>query len=133
LFSVATVPDGALGNPVERADSGRIQHRYVTPTLSTNDTELEMQAVLAGQVMGQISDLSAAGHVRTGTLLPLLLQHMSDHIGVHLYYGSRTAQPKRVRAFIDLATQRLQDTSDYVLTAKELKAAAAKRKPANRR
>lgn len=92
-----------------------------------------MQAVLAGQVMGQISDLSAAGHVRTGTLLPLLLQHMSDHIGVHLYYGSRTAQPKRVRAFIDLATQRLQDTSDYVLTAKELKAAAAKRKPANRR
>jgi len=112
---------------------GEIQHRYVTPTLSTNDTELELQAVLAGQVIGQISNLSAAEHVRSGTLVPVLLPHMTDHIGVHLYYGSRTAQPKRVRAFIDLAIQRLLDTSDYVLTEKEMaQAAGSKRKSAKR-
>jgi DNA-binding transcriptional LysR family regulator len=110
---------------------GEIQHRYVTPTLSTNDTELELQAVLAGQVIGQISNLSAAGHVRSGTLVPVLLPHMTDHIGVHLYYGTRTAQPKRVRAFIDLAIRRLLNTSDYVLTQKELvQAAGSKRKSA---
>jgi hypothetical protein len=64
----------------------------------------------------------------------VLLQHMSDHIGVHLYYGSRTAQPKRVRAFIDLAIQRLVDAPEYVLTAKELaQAAGSKRKSIKRR
>jgi len=63
----------------------------------------------------------------------VLLPHMTDHIGVHLYYGSRTAQPKRVRAFIDLAIQRLLDTSDYVLTEKEMaQAAGSKRKSAKR-
>ena len=113
---------------------GEIQHRHVTPTLSTNDTELELQAVLAGQMIGQISNLSAAGHIRKGLLVPVLLQHMSDHIGVHLYYGSRTAQPKRVRAFIDLAIRHLADTPDYVLSAKELtQAAGSKRRSIKRR
>ena len=113
---------------------GEILHRHVTPTLSTNDTELELQAVLAGQVIGQISNMSAAGYIRNGQLVPVLLQHMSDHIGVHLYYGNRTAQPKRVRAFIDLAVQRLLDTPDYVLSEKELgKAGGSKRKAVKRR
>jgi DNA-binding transcriptional LysR family regulator len=113
---------------------GEIQHRHVTPTLSTNDTELELQAVLAGQVIGQISNLSAAGHIRAGRLVPVLLRHMSSHIGVHLYYGSRTAQPRRVRAFIDLAIQRLVDTPEFVLTGAELtRASGPKRKSVKRR
>ena len=57
--------------------------------------------------------------------MPLLPQHMSSHIGVHLYYGSRAAQPRRVRAFIDLAIERLLDTPTYVLSNKELAAAAS--------
>ncbi len=105
---------------------GEIVHRHISPTFSTNDTELELQAVLAGQVVGQIANLAAAAHIRAGRLVPLLLQHMSDHIGVHLYYGSRTAQPRRVRAFIDLAIQRLLETPTYVLSAKELALAASR-------
>ena len=104
---------------------GEIVHRHVAPTLSTNDTELELQAVLAGQVIGQVANLSAAAHIRSGALVPLLLPHMSSHIGVHLYYGSRAAQPRRVRAFIDLAIARLLDAPTYVLGAKELAAAAS--------
>lgn len=69
---------------------GEIVHRHVSPMFSTNDTELELQAVLAGQVVGQVANLAAAAHIREGRLVPLLL-HMSDHIGVHLYYGSRAA------------------------------------------
>lgn len=99
---------------------GEIQHRHVTPTLSTNDAELELQAVLAGQVIGQISNLAAAGPIRQGRLVPVLLEHVSDHIGLHLYYGNRTAQPRRVRAFIDLAIQRLADRPDYLLSEQEL-------------
>lgn len=112
---------------------GEIQHRHVTPTLSTNDAELELQAVLAGQVMGQLSNLSAASHIRSGQLVPVLLAHMSAHIGLHLYYGNRTAQPKRVRAFIDLGVQRLLNTPAYVLSEKELAQAAASNGKSTRR
>jgi len=95
-----------------------------TPAFSTNDLELELQVVLAGQVIGQLTNLSAAPHIRTGRLVPLLLPHISAHYGVYLYYGSRTAQPKRVRAFIDLAVARLEDAPAFVLGRKELEAAA---------
>ncbi|EJE51348.1 hypothetical protein PMI14_03963, partial [Acidovorax sp. CF316] len=47
--------------------------------------------------------------------------------------GSRSAQPLRVRAFIDLAVQRLADTPDYVLTGEELAAAEARGRKAARR
>jgi DNA-binding transcriptional LysR family regulator len=86
---------------------GEVVHRHVAPLLSTNDSELELQAVLAGQVIAQMANLSA-------------VTHMTDHIGVHLYYGSRAAQPRRVRAFIDLAIERLLDSPTYVLSSKEL-------------
>jgi DNA-binding transcriptional LysR family regulator len=99
---------------------GKLEHRQLSPAFATNDTELEMQAVLAGQVMGQLANFSAASHIRAGRLVPVLLQHMSTHIGLHIYYGSRTAQPKRVRAFLDLAIARLHNCSDYVLASKEL-------------
>lgn len=104
---------------------GQLVHRHVSPTLSTNDTELEVQAVLAGQVIGQLANLSVASHVREGRLVPLLIEHMTDHIGMHVYYGSREAQPKRVRAFIDLAIEMLLEPPQYVLTSKELHAASS--------
>ena len=104
---------------------GEVVHRHVTPTMSTNDTELELQAVLAGQVIGQISNMSAAAHIRGGQLVPVLLQHMTEHIGLHLYYGNRTAQPQRVRAFIDLAILRMANATAYVLSEKVLAKAAA--------
>ena len=112
---------------------GEIAHRQVPPTLSTNDAELELQAVLAGQVLGQLSNMAAAAHIRSGALVPVLQQHMSDHIGLHLYYGKRTAQPRRASAFIELAIQRLLNTPDCVLGKKELAQAAAAATKSQRR
>jgi DNA-binding transcriptional LysR family regulator len=103
---------------------GKVQHRQMTPAFSTNDTELELQAVLQGQAIGQLANFSAAPHIRAGRLVPVLLAHTSAHIGLHLYYGSRSAQPRRVRAFLDLAIARLQDGPGHVLSVKELAAAA---------
>ncbi|AWV04404.1 LysR family transcriptional regulator [Burkholderia sp. JP2-270] len=99
---------------------GKLEHRQMSPAFSTNDSELEVQAVLAGQVLGQLAGFTAVPHIRAGRLVPVLVQHMSTHIGLHLYYGSRTALPKRVRAFLDLAFERLHDCNDYVLADKEL-------------
>ena len=103
---------------------GEVTNHHVAPTLSTNDTELELQAVLAGQVIGQVANLSATPHIRAGRLVPLLLQHMTEHFGVHIYYGSRSAQPRRARAFIDLAIERLKGSPAHVLSSKELAQAA---------
>ena len=47
-------------------------------------------------------------------------------MGFHIYYGSRAAQPKRVRAFLDLAIARLHDSPNYVLSNKELATAQHK-------
>jgi DNA-binding transcriptional LysR family regulator len=113
--------------------NGEIEHRHVAPSFSTNDTELELHAVLAGQAIGQLANFSAAQHIRAGRLVPVLLPHMSDHIGLHIYYGSRAAQPRRVRAFLDLAIARLLDCHDYVLSGKELLAASNAWKRVRRR
>jgi len=94
------------------------------PAFSSNDLELELQAVLAGQVIGQLANVSAAAHIRAGRLVPLLLSTISAQYGLYLYYGSRTAQPKRVRAFVDFAGTRLHEPADFVLQRKELDAAA---------
>jgi len=78
--------------------------------------------------------MSAAPLIRDGRLVPLLTQQMTDHMSVYVYYGSRTAQPTRVRAFIDLAVKRLQGGAAFVLTAKELASGeAAGRKASSRR
>jgi DNA-binding transcriptional LysR family regulator len=113
--------------------NGKVEHRQMSPAFSTNDSELELQAVLAGQVIGQLANFSAASHIRAGRLVPVLLPHMSAHIGVHIYYGSRAAQPKRVRAFLDLAISRLLDCPEYVLSKKELAGALQGAKRAQRR
>jgi DNA-binding transcriptional LysR family regulator len=113
--------------------NGAIEERHLRPAFSTNDLELELQLVLAGQVIGQLTNLSAASYIRAGRLVPLLLPNISAHYGVYLYYGSRTAQPKRIRAFIDLAVARLHDASAFVLDRKELEAAAQSWRRAQRR
>jgi len=112
---------------------GEVTSVDVRPTLSTNDAALETQAVMSGHVIGLLSGLSAAAPIRAGLLVPLLTSHVTDHMSVHVYYGSRAAQPSRVRAFIDLAVERLLNSPDYVLDARELAMAEAKgRKQARR-
>ena len=101
---------------------GEVVSRNLPPALSTNDVELELSAVLDGQVVGQLSAISAVPHIRAGRLIPVLLQHMTDHMGVHLYYGSRRAQPARVRRFIDFSLERLSNPSEFMLTDQEVQA-----------
>jgi hypothetical protein len=65
--------------------------------------------------------------------VPLLVEHVTNHMGVHVYYGSRTAQPSRVRAFIDLAVERLAGSSAHVLDARELAVAESRGRGKTRR
>jgi DNA-binding transcriptional LysR family regulator len=96
----------------------------VVPAIVTNDEILELHAVLSGRVIGQLGGVTAAPYIRSGQLMPLLVDHIPDRYSYFVYYGSRSAQPARARAFIDLVVKRLVGGSEYVLSAKELRAAA---------
>jgi len=96
----------------------------VTPTICTNDEILELHAVLAGRVIGQLAGVTAAPYIRSRQLVPLLIEHIPDRYNYFIYYGSRTSQPARARAFIELAVARLTDNPDHVLSTKELRVAA---------
>jgi DNA-binding transcriptional LysR family regulator len=98
--------------------------QHVVPAICTNDEIVELHAVLAGRVIGQLAGVTAAPYIRSRQLVPLLVDHVSDRASYFVYYGSRNAQPARARAFIDLAVERLVDNKEYALSAKELRAAA---------
>jgi DNA-binding transcriptional LysR family regulator len=105
----------------------------VVPAMSTNEEQLEIEAVLAGHVIAMLTGVTAAAHIRAGRLVPLLTAYIPDHMGIYVYYGSRTSQPARARAFIELAVERLLDNRDYFLTTKELASATPKARKAARR
>ncbi|MBI3346254.1 MAG: LysR family transcriptional regulator [Burkholderiales bacterium] len=115
--------------PWEFAMDGEIVARELPAGLCVNDIELEQQAVEAGHCIGQLVGLVAAPAIRAGRLVPLLTPHVADHLGLYLYYGSRVAQPARVRAFIDLAVARLADKPAWVLSAQELGRPSPPRRP----
>ena len=94
--------------------------RMIASSFLANDVDLEARAVVAGQAIGQLIGVTAAPLVRAGRLVPLLTQHVTDHLGLHVYYGSRSAQPARARAFIDLAVERLVGNTQFFLEPHEL-------------
>lgn len=106
---------------------GEIQTREFPPTVATNSTDIEVKATLTGQVIAQLSSLSASALIREGRLVPLLTGHVSSHLYLYAYYGSRKAQPHRVRKFIELAVERLTANRELTLTTDELLAYSAER------
>lgn len=104
---------------------GEIQTREFPPTVATNSTDIEVEAALTGQVIAQLSSLSAAALIREGRLVPLLTEHVASHLHLYAYYGSRKAQPLRVRKFIELAVEQLTDNRELTLTTDELQTYAA--------
>lgn len=94
---------------------GQAVDQPVVPAICSNDEFFELQAVLAGKVLGQLAGVTAAPFIRDGRLVPVLTQHMPDYGHYFVYFGSRTSQPARARAFIDLAVQRLADNPDYLI------------------
>ncbi|HEF5869644.1 TPA: LysR family transcriptional regulator [Burkholderia cenocepacia] len=101
-----------------------IVYRDVPAAICVNDTEMETQAVLSGLGIGQLGSFNAAPHIRSGRLVPLLTQHVSEYGMIYIYYRHRTEQPQRVRTFIDFMVERMADNRDFFLDPAELRAAS---------
>jgi len=99
---------------------GQLVEQPVAPVIISNDETLELDAVLSGKVLGQLAGPTAILYIRAGKLMPVLIDYMPDVASYFVYFGSRKSQPARVRAFVDLALQRLSNNSDYQLTKQEL-------------
>lgn len=102
---------------------GQLVEQPVAPAIISNDEILELHAVVSGKVLGQLAGTTAAPYIRTGQLVPILLDHMPEIASYFVYFGSRKSQPARVRAFVDLAVERLTDCPQYTLTHTELERA----------
>lgn len=94
---------------------GKLVRRDLPPALSTNDVEVELRANLDGQMIAQLSANLAAAPIRAGRLRLVLVEHMTDLMGVYLYYGSRRVQPAQLRRFIEFAVEQLADSPEFVL------------------
>lgn len=98
----------------------------VAPAIISNDETLELHAVLSGKVLGQLAGVTAAPYIRSGQLIPILLEHMPNIASYFVYFGSRTSQPARARAFVDLAVERLTNCATYTLSSEELVRASSR-------
>jgi DNA-binding transcriptional LysR family regulator len=99
--------------PWELRSGDEVVHWTPQAVFCVNDTEAELEAVLAGIALGQIDSVNASAPLRSGALRAVLPQHSSASQAVYLYYAQRRNMPRRVRLFIDFAVHQLQSHPDF--------------------
>ena len=107
--------------PWEFLIDDEIVYRDIAAMLCANDIDAETEAVLAGLAIGQLGSFSAVSHIRSGHLVPLLTQHLTQRESIYIYYRHRTEQPLRVRTFIDFMVDQLAGNKDFFLEPGELR------------
>jgi DNA-binding transcriptional LysR family regulator len=110
--------------PWEFQVKGDIVFQAMSAVLCCSDPEAEMRAVIAGMGIGQIDGINAAAPIRDGRLVPLLAAHVTERMGLYLYYPRRADMPGRVRRFVDFAAERLKGGEAFTVPPAELRAHA---------
>lgn len=110
--------------PWEFQVRGETVFQAVPAAFTFSDPEAEMQAVAAGLGIGQVDSINAAAPIRAGLLVPLLLPHVTERMGLYLTFAQRADMPGRVRRFVDFAVERLQGGEGFHLSPAELRAHA---------
>ena len=84
----------------------------VPASLTTNDGDVELQAILSGAGIGQLATFRVASHVRAKRLKPLLIGCVSEHYGLYVYMLRRTSIPKKNRVLADFLYEELKRHPD---------------------
>jgi DNA-binding transcriptional LysR family regulator len=80
---------------------GETVYQEVPAVATFNNVEAEVDAVLAGIGIGQLSLYMIKDALEQGTLLPILPKLNTANGALYMYYQQRTQMPLRVRHFID--------------------------------
>jgi DNA-binding transcriptional LysR family regulator len=76
--------------------------------LTFNDADLVLQAVLEGEGIAQMPGYLIRDELRTGALVPCLVQYVPDDGAHYICYLSRAHLPSRMRVFIDFMTTKIR-------------------------
>ena len=103
-----------------------VEYDYVNSIVQTNDVEVEIQAILDGIGIGQVESIVASSQLRSGALVPLLLDSVSERYAVYLYYSPHPEMSRRVRLFIDFIVREMRARREHRFTQAELEYLHAK-------
>jgi DNA-binding transcriptional LysR family regulator len=106
--------------PWEFEENGETQLVSIPAVFCANESGVELEAILAGHGAGIMDSLLATPQIRSGALIPFLVDKISSRMGVYIYYPHRTDMPRRVRAFLDFAIPKLLNNPVFVPSMQEL-------------
>jgi DNA-binding transcriptional LysR family regulator len=98
-------PNSGRMVPWELNIGGETVYQEVPAVASFNNVEAEVDAVLAGIGIGQLSMYMVKDALARGALLPILPKLATANGALYMYYQQRTQMPLRVRHFIDFVGQ----------------------------
>ncbi|MGH8464870.1 MAG: LysR family transcriptional regulator [Pseudomonas sp.] len=105
-------PNTGRVTPWEFGVCGVVEHEPVSASFCTNDVGTEVEAALDGMGIAQVDGIIAARHLRSGRLVPLLCDQVSERFGVYLYHAPRPDMTGRVQGFIDHAVTHFSNNSE---------------------
>lgn len=103
-------PEGTVIDVWRYERAGIAESVAVRGWLMSNHRDINLDAVLAGEGVARISDISAQAHFSSGRLVPVLLDwEMQDAPPVNLLYRANQRRNARARVFIDFVTALFRD------------------------
>lgn len=105
IVSASSVTPNPVWKLVENGETKSV-HLEARMTTSTNDSALA--AAVAGFGLTRLLSYQVAEHLRNGKLKTVLAEYEPAALPVHVVHREGRHAPQRVRAFIDLAVERLR-------------------------
>jgi DNA-binding transcriptional LysR family regulator len=105
IVSASSVTPNPVWKLIENGDVKSV-HLEARMTTSTNDSALA--AAAAGFGLTRLLSYQVAEHLRNGKLKTVLAEYEPAALPVHVVHREGRQAPQRVRAFIDLAVERLR-------------------------
>jgi DNA-binding transcriptional LysR family regulator len=87
---------------------GQLRKFLPQASLTFNDADLVLQAVLVGEGIAQMPGYLIRDELKTGALVPCLAQYAPDDGAHYICYLSRVHLPSRMRVFMDFMTTKIR-------------------------
>ncbi|MBC7941404.1 MAG: LysR family transcriptional regulator [Chitinophagaceae bacterium] len=106
-----TIVSAAGVNPVSEwrfNDAGKSHVQRLQPRMRTTTNDSAIAAALAGLGIARLMSYQVAAHVRSGALQSVLEDFEAAPLPVHVVHHEGRRATQKVRAFVDLAVERLR-------------------------